>query len=109
MSETKEWTLMFYSRPTTPGKHTGGELSQAAQKLGQMVLSPVAGELNKRRVIVLADGALHYIPSLALTVQPRPNDASNPGERIPLLASHEIVYGAFGLSAGLCPQRRLAS
>lgn len=46
---------------TDPAK-SEDELSQASRELGQMVLSPVAAELNKPRVIVVADGALHYIP-----------------------------------------------
>ena len=41
---------------------SGDELGQATRELGQMILSPVAAELNKDRMIVVADGALHYIP-----------------------------------------------
>lgn len=38
------------------------ELAQATGTLAQMILSPVAAELNKRRIIVISDGALNYIP-----------------------------------------------
>jgi hypothetical protein len=48
-----------------------------------MVLSPVAGQLNKRRIIVIADGALHYIPFQML-----PSPAANAE---PLVAEHEII------------------
>ncbi|HEY0380422.1 MAG TPA: CHAT domain-containing tetratricopeptide repeat protein [Pyrinomonadaceae bacterium] len=55
----------------------------AAQELAQLILTPVASELKKRRIIVVADGALNYIPFQAL---PSPT-----GEREPLVAGHEIV------------------
>jgi len=59
------------------------QLTQAAQALSQMVLSPVASNLNKRRIIVIADGALNYIPFQML---PSPLSSSEP-----LVAQHEIV------------------
>lgn len=59
------------------------EFTPAAQELSRMVMSPVAAELNKRRVIVVADGALNYIPFQVLPVPPF-NDE-------PLVASHEVV------------------
>jgi CHAT domain-containing protein len=48
-----------------------------------MVLSPVAGELSKRRIIIVADGPLHYIP---FQVLPTPSAYDEP-----LVASYEIV------------------
>lgn len=56
---------------TPPDTDTAGELTTARQELGQMVLSPVAAELNKNRIIIVADGALNYIPFQAL---PSPSD-----------------------------------
>jgi CHAT domain-containing protein/tetratricopeptide (TPR) repeat protein len=38
------------------------ELTLATLELSRLVLSPVAAELNKPRIIVVADGALHYVP-----------------------------------------------
>jgi CHAT domain-containing protein/tetratricopeptide (TPR) repeat protein len=37
-------------------------LPAAAQALSQMVLAPVAGELGNKRLVIVADGALQYIP-----------------------------------------------
>ena len=59
------------------------ELTGAAQALSQMVLSPVASQLNKRRIIVIADGALHYIP-FQMLLSPSSNSE-------PLVAQHEII------------------
>lgn len=55
----------------------------AALELSRLILSPVAAELSKRRLIVVADGALNYIP---FQVLPPPS-----GGEEPLVAGHEIV------------------
>ena len=73
-------------------READAQIPEAAAALSDLVIAPMQHKLGTKRLIIVADGALHYIPFLALTVKPRPNDASNPGERIPLLASHEIVY-----------------
>lgn len=66
-----------------PGPDIEKELTAAVQELSRMVLSPVAAELNKHRIIVVADGALHYIPFQILTT------ASADGEM--LVANYEII------------------
>jgi CHAT domain-containing protein len=48
-----------------------------------MVLSPVAAELNKGRIIIVADGALHYIPFQVLPASSVDNE--------PLIANYEII------------------
>ena len=60
-------------------------LAEATRELSQMVLSPVAGNLTKRRLIVVADGALNYIPFQLLT---RPGGDN---EQEPLVANFEVV------------------
>ncbi len=57
-----------------------------ATALSEKILRPVAGELGRRRLIVMADGALHLIPFAML---PKPSDA---GEEIPLIVEHEILH-----------------
>ncbi len=64
-----------------PGPDIAKDLIPALQKLGQMVLPPVA-ELNNR-IIVVADGALHYIP---FQILPTPSANSEP-----LVANYEII------------------
>jgi CHAT domain-containing protein/tetratricopeptide (TPR) repeat protein len=66
-----------------PGIDPEDQLTAAAQELGRMILSPVAAQLNKRRIIVVADGALNYIPFQILP-SPVANDE-------PLIASYEVV------------------
>jgi CHAT domain-containing protein len=59
------------------------ELTLATRALSEMVLSPVAAELNKQKVIVVADGALNYIPFQILS--------SSTGSNEPLVASAEVI------------------
>jgi CHAT domain-containing protein len=68
---------------TQPGAETENELTRAAHELSRMVLSPVADQLGKRRIIVVADDELNYIPFQFL---PSPTDGDEP-----LVATHEIV------------------
>ena len=42
------------------------EYPMAAAKLSQMLLSPVADRLEKKRLLIVADGALQYVPFSAL-------------------------------------------
>jgi CHAT domain-containing protein len=45
----------------------------AAAELSQMILGPVADDLGRRRLLIVADGALHFIPFAVLPV-PRTDD-----------------------------------
>jgi CHAT domain-containing protein/Tfp pilus assembly protein PilF len=58
----------------------------AAAALSGMVLGPVVAELSTRRLLVVADGALQYVPFGAL---PAPGAAT--GHDPPLIVNHEIV------------------
>ncbi len=73
---------VYKALATRPGNNTTDEVTPAAQELGRMVLSPVAAELNKHRVIVVADGVLNYIPFQVLPISPLSNE--------PLVTGHEI-------------------
>ena len=66
-----------------PGKDTEQRVNAATSELSKLVLDPVANELNARRIIVVADGALNYIPFQLLPLSSR--------NRAPLVANYEIV------------------
>jgi CHAT domain-containing protein/uncharacterized protein HemY len=51
--------------------------------LSQLLLSPLAGKLNTKRLLVVPDGALQYIPFQVLI---------DPDSHEPLINHHEIVY-----------------
>lgn len=57
------------------------ESSEPVRALSRMIVGPVSADLNKKRLVVVAEGALQYIPFGALP------EASGQ----PLIARHEIV------------------
>ncbi len=63
------------------------EYPQAAASLGRMILEPAASELGTKRLLIIAEGALQYVPFSALP-EPMPElrDRAQP-----LIARHEIV------------------
>jgi CHAT domain-containing protein/Flp pilus assembly protein TadD len=65
------------------------ELEQAASKLSKMILSPVAAQLKGKRIVVVADGALQYIP-FALLPDPETSGSHNDGV-LPLVVKHEVL------------------
>lgn len=65
-----------------PTPATQSKLDQATDELARMILSPVADQLQKKRIIVAADGALNYIPFQILPVTPNAE---------PLVAEHEVI------------------
>jgi CHAT domain-containing protein len=61
------------------------EIAEDVRELSRMALSPVAEELRgRRRVVVVADGALNYVPFQLLS-------ASSDGGGDPLVAGYEVV------------------
>ncbi len=81
---------------------------KVASKLSQILLQPVAKELGNKRLVIVSDGALQYLPFAALpnpkNLTPQPpslqgkgeyesNSPLRGGERLltPLLVEHEIV------------------
>jgi CHAT domain-containing protein len=68
----------FYQLVTAPGPSS----PQAAANLSRMLLQPLAGELKQKRLVIVADSVLQYLPFSALTL-------SEDGR--PLIVDHEIV------------------
>ncbi len=58
-----------------------------AAALSRVLLGPVAAQLGRRRLVIVADGALAYLPFAAL---PDPAATTSVGAQ-PLLAAHELV------------------
>lgn len=81
INKTAEAVYEFLKEPKKADDEN--DLAQSTQQLAQMVLSPVAEHLNKRRIIVVSDGALNYIP---FQILPSPSSNSEP-----LVARHEII------------------
>jgi CHAT domain len=70
-------------------EEAGGQYLAAAASLSRTLLGPVAGQLGKKRLLIVADGSLHYIPFGAL---PDPNSLKeSEGNWRPLIVEHEVV------------------
>lgn len=73
----------------TPAQRTArvaqadAEFQQAAAELSRMILAPVASELGNKRLVIVADGVLQYVPFAALSV----SSASYQ----PLIVRHEVI------------------
>lgn len=70
------------------------EYARAAGVLSRMVLSPVTAQLRRKRLMIVSDGALQYIPFAALPAPESPGPKTSahladPGP--PLIVDHEIV------------------
>jgi len=65
------------------------KIRKVPAQLSQMVLGPVASKLGRKRLVIVADMGLNYVPFGAL---PAPGDAKTAGKQRPLIADHEIVY-----------------
>lgn len=56
---------------------------KSAAELSRLLLAPIAGEIAGKRILVVADGGLLFVPFSALP------DPSAPGS--PLISSHEVI------------------
>jgi CHAT domain-containing protein len=63
------------------------QYQEAAAGLSQIVLGPVAPQLGNKRLLVVADGALQYVPFATVPVPA----AQNSAEAVPMIAEHEII------------------
>jgi len=58
------------------------QFQQSSAELARMILAPASAEFGTRRLVVIADGALQYVPFAALPA---------PGSTRPLILDHELV------------------
>jgi len=65
------------------------EYTETADRLSQMLLGPVAALLESKRIVVVSDGALQYLPFAALPDPIALNDGEDRSQ--PLVVEHEIV------------------
>ncbi len=69
-----------------------GEQRQAARKLSDLLLGPVAERLLGHRLVVVADGVLHYLPFATLPAPARRGATESAGRPMPLVLEHEVVH-----------------
>lgn len=79
-----EDTLKYVARR----RRAWADYPKSALELSRMVLGPVLSAIENKRLIIVADGALQYVPFAAL---PIPNESRTSSQTM-LIAKHEIVY-----------------
>jgi CHAT domain-containing protein len=70
------------------------QLPSAIGELSRLLLTPVADKLGNKRLLIVADGVLQYIPFSALTVPQKSDSTSGPAsfdQDRPLALDHEVV------------------
>ncbi|HTC95029.1 MAG TPA: CHAT domain-containing protein [Terriglobales bacterium] len=67
------------------------EIRSASTALSRIVLAPVAGQLQRKRLLIVSDGALQYIPFAALPEPAHAGDAHGRRLPSPLIAEHEVI------------------
>ncbi|HKQ08977.1 MAG TPA: CHAT domain-containing protein [Blastocatellia bacterium] len=69
-------------------ENEASQYGEAATDLTSMLLDPVAPYLAAKRLVIVADGALQYVPFAALC---DPNNPKETRQEQPLVVNHEIV------------------
>ena len=69
-------------------RRTPQRLATEANQLSNLLLKPVANQLDKKRLLIISDGALQYLPFSALS---KPSINSPTTEYQPLISQYEIV------------------
>lgn len=102
-TEIEQAAKRFYELLTTHNRRRAGESAnqrdarlqqvardyqQAASRLSRMILGPAASQLGAKRLVIVADGALQFVPFAAL---PDPVIDPSASESLPLIANHEII------------------
>jgi len=71
-----------------PAKNGSADAPVKAATLSKIILAPVAEQLQQKRLLIVADGGLQYVPFSALPVPVPPAAGDSPQL---LIAEHEIV------------------
>ena len=69
-------------------RRASANYSRHALKLSRMILGPVFSKLKNERLVIVADGALQYVPFAALPIP----GAARSDDTTKAIARHEIVY-----------------
>lgn len=77
----------LHERLKTPGDRDAASQRKDRELLSKMVLEPVLDAIAGRRLAIVADGALQYVPFAALLVR-----SPSQGRIVPLVVEHEIGF-----------------
>ncbi|MEG4066874.1 tetratricopeptide repeat protein [Microcoleus sp. Pol11C2] len=75
-------------------------VAEANNTLSQIILQPVAAQLAQKRLLIVGDGILNYLPFAALSLPGKSGEKGNP----PLIVDHEIVLLPSASTLGILRQ-----
>jgi CHAT domain-containing protein/Tfp pilus assembly protein PilF len=75
-------------------------VAEANNALSQIILQPVAAQLGQKRLLIVGDGVLNYLPFAALSLPGKSGENGNP----PLIVDHEIVLLPSASTLGILRQ-----
>ncbi|MEG4230946.1 tetratricopeptide repeat protein [Microcoleus sp. Pol11C3] len=91
----------FRDALTAPSsRNSPSKIAQANDAISQIILQPVAAQLGQKRLLIVGDGILHYLPFAALSLPGKPGENGNP----PLIVDHEIVLLPSASTLGILRQ-----
>lgn len=91
------YELLSVDRRERPSQ-SNSSYSEAASALSQIILGPVAAHLGQKRLLIVPQGALSYIPFAALPLPAAQKQETANASGLahsglePLIAKHEIIY-----------------
>ena len=76
------------------------KVAEANNALSQIILQPAAAQLGQKRLLIVGDGVLNYLPFAALSLPRKSGENANP----PLIVDHEIVLLPSASTLGILRQ-----
>ena len=67
------------------------QIELAARELSGIVLSPVASQLGRKRLLIVSDGVLQYVP-FGILADPAPAGGTDRPAWQPLIVRHDVLY-----------------
>ncbi|UNU25114.1 CHAT domain-containing protein [Microcoleus vaginatus HSN003] len=91
----------FRDAVTAPSsRNSPNQIAQANDAISQIILQPVAAQLGQKRLLIVGDGILNYLPFAALSLPRKSGENGNP----PLIVDHEIVLLPSASTLGILRQ-----
>jgi CHAT domain-containing protein/Tfp pilus assembly protein PilF len=91
----------FRDAVTAPSsRNNPNQVAQANDAISQIILQPVAAQLGQKRLLIVGDGVLNYLPFAALSLPGKSGENRNP----PLIVDHEIVLLPSASTLGILRQ-----
>ncbi|MEG5233902.1 CHAT domain-containing protein [Microcoleus sp. AT9b-C3] len=100
-AEIEKAARNFRNAVTNPRyRNIPDRVAEANNTLSQIILQPVAAQLAQKRLLIVGDGILNYLPFAALSLPETPGKNRNS----PLIVDHEIVLLPSASTLGILRQ-----